>query len=282
MKWLILLFVAIIFILLPYYFLPNEPIEPIKLIYNQNTSNLTISVIDVGQGDSVLVEYNNTYMLVDSGGIEKGYNIVKYLDKKNVTHLKYLVTTHDHEDHTCNIGSVAYRYTIDTYVDDGEISKYEQLHILDQGAKLDTWYRGEHVDLDPGINITVLNPTNKKYDNVNDGSIVLRIVKNNVSFLLTGDIEKQSEKEILLSGLEINSDILKVAHHGSSTSSTNSFLKEVTPEVSVISLGIGNIYGHPNSDVVDRLDDFGIVYRTDKVGTVEIITDGETYNVVIT
>jgi len=139
--------------------------------------------------------------------------------------------------------------------------------------------KGEKIELDPALNIEILNPDSQYSDELNENSIVLRINYGEVSFLFMGDAGLETEKNIIKAGDNIDSDILKVGHHASTSGSGESFITAVSPEISVIEVGAGNDYGHPHAEVLERLPKVSRVYRTDLDGTITVTTDGLTYSV---
>ena len=166
-----------------------------------------------------------------------------------------------------------------TIRDTPEYKEWEEL-IKEEGAKIFIASNGQKIKITKGISIDILFPfegaEGKELENSNDTSIVSRLVLGYNSFLFTGDISEIAEKEIIGKTMEIDSDVLKVAHHGSRYSSSEDFLKEVSPEIAVISVGKDNSYGHPTQEVLENLNKYGIrVLRTDEEGDIKIISDGK-------
>ena len=218
-------------------------------------------------------------MLVNAGNREDDKTILSYLSKQKVKRLDVLVGTHPHEDH---IGGMA---TIIKTLDIGKIympkvstttRTFENtlLAIKNKGLKVTPPVAGSPIQLDPAIKVTILAPNSPKYEDLNNYSIVLKIVYGEISFLLTGDAERESENEMLAKGYDLRAQILKIGHHGSKSSSSAKFLDAVKPKVSVISVGQGNDYGHPAPATVKRLEKYGVVYRTDQYGTVVLESEG--------
>ncbi|MEZ5334350.1 MAG: MBL fold metallo-hydrolase [Methanolobus sp.] len=140
---------------------------------------------------------------------------------------------------------------------------------------------GQTIEFDPSVTITVLNP-GELTGNLNDDSVVLKMTYGSISFLFTGDAEQEAENRMIATGYDIDSDILKVAHHGSTSSTCTEFLEQVSPEVSIIMVGEDNSYGHPHQEIMDRLNIFGCeIYRTDLDGDIIVNTDGNKYTVEI-
>ena len=239
--------------------------------------------IDVGQALSVLVECDGQYMLYDGGNVDDGSLIVSYLQSQGVEQLEYVFCSHAHEDHVGGLAAaLAYFPAYHVYSPVTEAStkcfkdfvKYTQ----QQGLQVEvpavgtTWPLG-------GATVTMVGPV-AQYSDTNDTSIVLRIEYGSTSFLLTGDMEKTAETDLVNSGVNLRADVLQVGHHGSSTSTGYLFLNSVLPEMAVISCGVNNKYGHPHEEPLSILRDAGVdVYRTDLQGTITIGSDGQNYTV---
>ena len=239
--------------------------------------------IDVGQALSVLVECDGQYMLYDGGNVDDGSLVVSYLQGQGVEQLEYVFCSHAHEDHVGGLAAaLAYFPAYHVYSPVTEAStkcfkdfvKYTQ----QQGLQVEvpavgtTWPLG-------GATVTMVGPV-AQYSDTNDTSIVLRIEYGSTSFLLTGDMEKTAETDLVNSGVNLRADVLQVGHHGSSTSTGYLFLNSVLPEMAVISCGVNNKYGHPHEETLSILRDAGVdVYRTDLQGTITIGSDGQNYTV---
>ena len=235
--------------------------------------------IDVGQALSVLVECDGQYMLYDGGNVDDGSLVVSYLQSQGVEQLEYVFCSHAHEDHVGGLAAaLAYFPAYHVYSPVTEAStkcfkdfvKYTQQQGLP--AVGTTWPLG-------GATVTMVGPV-AQYSDTNDTSIVLRIEYGSTSFLLTGDMEKTAETDLVNSGVNLRADVLQVGHHGSSTSTGYLFLNSVLPEMAVISCGVNNKYGHPHEETLSILRDAGVdVYRTDLQGTITIGSDGQNYTV---
>ena len=239
--------------------------------------------IDVGQALSVLVECDGQFMLYDGGNVDDGSLVVSYLQKQGVEELQYVFCSHAHEDHVGGLAAaLAYFPANHVYSPVTEAStkcfrdfvKYTQ----QQGLQVEvpavgtTWPLGS-------ASVTMLGPV-AQYSDTNDTSIVLRIDYGSTSFLLTGDMEKTAESDLVASGANLKADVLQVGHHGSSTSTGYAFLNAVLPEMGIISCGVNNKYGHPHEETLSILRDAGVdVYRTDLQGTITIGSDGQNYTV---
>lgn len=239
---------------------------------------LTVYFFDVGQADCALVRADGHDMLIDAGDRGDDGRVLGLLRDRGVTRLDYIVATHPHADHIGCMASVVREFDFDSILmpdaETGTKTFEELLDAIDEkGAAVDVPSPGDTFSLG-GARVEVLAPA-KGYDNLNDMSIVLRLTYGDTSFLLTGDAEKASERDMLASGLPLSADVLKVGHHGSNTSSREKFLKAVSPKYAVISCGKDNSYGHPDRDTLKRLEDAGAkVFRTDENGTVTAFSDG--------
>lgn len=238
---------------------------------------LKVSFLDVGQADSILINANNKYMLIDAGNNEDGEKLVTYLKSLGVEKFDYVVGTHAHEDHIGGMDNIIDSFDIGTFYMPDVITTTKTFEdVLDSLEKknlnFDTPQIGSTFDLGKAKIETIY--VGKDSKNLNNSSIILKLTYGNVSFLFTGDTESDVEKTLL--NKDIESDVLKVAHHGSNTSSSNAFLKKVNPKYAIISVGTGNSYGHPKSVILDRLEKLGTkIYRTDELGTIIVTTDGE-------
>ena len=239
-----------------------------------------IHFIDVGQADSALVACDGHYMLIDGGNAEDSDLIYSYLETHGVKHLDYMIATHAHEDHIGGLSGALTYATVDVAyspVTEGTTKVFKNMveNLKAQGKKLTVPNAGQSFSLG-SADVTILGPL-KEYRDTNDTSIVLRVDYGETSFLFTGDMETGPEKDLVEAGLNLDADVLKVGHHGSDSSSSYLFLREVTPDYAVISVGEGNKYNHPQTEILERLRDVEAeLYRTDLQGTIIASSDGET------
>ena len=239
--------------------------------------------IDVGQALSVLVECDGQFMLYDGGNVDDGSLVVSYLQDQGVEQLEYVFCSHAHEDHVGGLAAaLAYFPAYHVYSPVTEAStkcfkdfvKYTQQQNLqvEVPAVGTQWALGS-------ATVTMLGPV-AQYEETNDTSIVLRIDYGATSFLLTGDMEADAERDLVASGANLKVDVLQVGHHGSSTSTSYVFLNAVLPEMGIISCGVNNKYGHPHEETLSILRDAKVdVYRTDLQGTITIGSDGQNFTV---
>ena len=244
---------------------------------------LQVHFIDVGQALSVLVECDGQFMLYDGGNVDDGSLVVSYLQQQGVEELQYVFCSHAHEDHVGGLAAaLAYFPAHHVYAPVTEADtkcfrdfvKYTQ----QQGLAVEVPAAGTVWQLGSAT-ITQLGPV-AQYSDTNDTSLVLRLDYGSTSFLLTGDMEADAERDLVNSGANLKADVLQVGHHGSSTSTSYIFLNSVLPEMGVISCGVNNKYGHPHEETLSILRDAGVdVYRTDLLGTITIGSDGQNYTV---
>lgn len=243
--------------------------------------NFSVSFIDVGQADSVLIRNGNYNMLIDAGNNEDGEKLVNYFKSLGIEEFTYVFATHPHEDHIGGMDDIINNFKIDNYYMSNKLSTTKTfMDVLDAldgcNLKYTVPNKGDTLKLGDA-NIKVIYPGDDK-SNINDSSIVLKITYGKNSFLLTGDATSNVERKIY--NEDIKSDVLKVAHHGSSYSLTDVFLDRVKPYYAVISVGKNNIYNHPSNKTLEKLNKRNIkVYRTDLDGTIVFTSDGENLSV---
>lgn len=243
---------------------------------------LTVHFIDVGQGDAIAIQSpGDQWVLIDGGDVEAGAAVVvPYLTRQGVKKLDLVIMTHPHSDHIGGLVDVVQSFPIKQVIADGQVHTtriFERLllAIKERNIPFALARRGQVYDLGSGATLTILHPYALVFDSMNDNGVVARLDYKAVSFLFTGDGESEMEKDLLRSNLPLKSDVLKVGHHGSETSTTAAFLARVSPKIAVISVGEGNPFGHPSSVVLERLSKQGVlVQRTDRQGTIVVRTDG--------
>lgn len=242
------------------------------------SGSFTIHFIDVGQADSALVTCDGHSMLIDGGNADDSNLVYSVLQRETDGHLDYVVGTHAHEDH---IGGLSGAFEADTAdVTFCPVTKYDSKAFRNFKTRADE--RGGGITI-PAVGdtftlgeatVTVV-AVNSVPEDTNNTSIVIRIVYGDTSFLFTGDAEQETEEKILESDQDIESTVLKVGHHGSSTSTSQAFLDAVNPTYAVISCGKDNSYGHPHSETLTKLASAGVeVFRTDELGDIYCTSDG--------
>jgi len=246
---------------------------------------LSVHFIDVGQADSIFIKLpTGKTMLIDAGNNIDGEDVVRYIRRQGVDTIDYLIGTHPHADHIGGMDDVIENLNIENiYMPrvTADTMTFEEvlLAIKDKGLKITEVKAGTLVT-DETVRAEFVAPCGSYYEELNDYSAVLKLTYGNKTFLFTGDAEELSEREILRK-YDVDADVLKVGHHGSNTSSCYEFLKAVSPEIAVISVGENNDYKHPSKKILNRIEKTGAtVYRTDLNGNIILICDGENIDVV--
>ena len=256
---------------------PEEGSAPLTLPGDDST--FSVRYIDVGQADAALVECDGRYMLIDGGNKGDSDVIYTVLNNGGIELLDIVVASHVHEDHIGGLPAALVRADADLILcptaeyDSDEFMDFRK-YALQRCPKITVPQPGDTYVLGSAT-VTVLGVNSA--DSINDTSIVLKVQYGETSFLFTGDAEEPAEQAIMTSGQDLSATVLKVGHHGSSTSSTAKFLDAVDPDYAVISVGKNNSYGHPAEETLQKLADRSIqVYRTDQMGDILCTSDGQT------
>lgn len=241
---------------------------------DENTLN--VYFIDVGQADSILLENKGHYMLIDAGNNEDGPKLVKYFSEFGIKEFDYVVGTHAHEDHIGGMDDIIKNFKIDNfYMPDAITTTKTFEDVLDALEETNVIFQTPKVNQTFNLQDTTITTLSVTADekNLNDTSIVLKVKHGTNTFLFMGDASTKIEKNLL--NKDIKSDVLKVGHHGSRYSTSLEFLKKVSPEYAVISVGENNTYKHPHEEILKRLEEQNIqIYRTDKQGTILAKSNG--------
>ena len=249
-----------------------------------NGSTMAVHFIDVGQGDSILIEADGRYMLIDAGDNNKGNLVVDYLNNLEIETLDYVIGTHPHSDHVGGLDTVINAFPIKTVIMPEVLhttKTFEDvLDAIDQkNLKITKAVVGNEYTLG-SASFIIIAPNSNTYKNLNDYSVGIKLTYGNTSFVLTGDAEHLSEKEMLQNSIDLSADVLKLGHHGSASSNIPSFLDGVSPSFAVISVGEDNKYGHPHEETLQAMVVRKIpIFRTDKQGSILFVSDGETITV---
>lgn len=252
-----------------------------------SSADLSVHFIDVGQGDCTLILCEGHSMLIDAGESDQGDKVVEYLKAQGITKIDCVIGTHPHSDHIGGLRAVV--------ESDIKIDKLIMPKIPDEQVPTSyTYTKLLKAIINKGLTVTkaddstfnlgsaVINTytPKKTYNNLNDYSVTTKITHGNNSFLVTGDLGKQSEKELIERGCDLSAKVLQAGHHGSKESSTKRFLKKVNPSYVVIQCGAGNSYGHPHSEALERMSKYTTeIYRSDKDGTIVFESDKEGMNI---
>lgn len=262
--------------------------------HHASDGELTVKVLNIGQGDSILIQTGEKTVLVDTSDVDERDKLRAELKKADVKKIDTIILTHPHADHIGGMDVVLDEYPVGMVYDNGMpstsklflgyVKKLKEKKIERKGL-----VAGDRVDLGGGAVFEVLAPSAElvKEGNVkgykhdpNNESVVGRLVYGNFSMMLTGDAEKKEEQEILAAGSSVQSTILKSGHHGSKTSSSADFLRAVRPEAALISCGMNNDYGHPHKETMKKYHALDIpVYVTAENGTITVTSDGKTYDI---
>lgn len=262
----------------------DTPSDANKMTYSENSNSVTgelkVHFLNIGEADSILIEQNNEYMLIDAGNEENEEFIKKYLDLIGVKEFKYVVATHPHNNHIGSMDYIVNTYNIENlYFPSATTTTKAYSNFISavnsKNIKLTSPKVGETFNLGQA-KCTILAPNSLKYEDLNNYSIVVKIEFGNNSFLFDGDAEKESENEMLLNNLDLKADVIKIGNSGSKSATAKEFLNEVNPKYAIISVGSGNEYGYPHKETLDKLISKNIeVYRTDINGTIVAISDGD-------
>jgi len=249
---------------------------------------LIVKVLDIGQGDAILIRVAGQTVLVDTGDIEHREQMVAYIKKEGITTIDKVIITHPHADHLGGMPGILDNFKVGHIYDSGKTSTtalYRQYlsAVNKKNIPFTVATPGSEIIIGDNIKLKIFAPDKSLLaeTEMNNSSIVAKLIYNKFSMLLTGDAEKESEALMLKSYAgELKSNVLKAGHHGSNTSSTPELLKAVGAEAAIISLGANNDYHHPHPSTLKKYEQAKLkVYRTDLDGTVTITSDGNTYNI---
>lgn len=258
-------------------------------LYSSSSLNneMIIHYIDVGQGDCILIQVNEKNLLIDSGSSSNRNELLNYLTKLKIKKFDYIIATHPHEDHIGNMDTIIKRFDVDKFyspkVTHPSICFENMVNaLIDKSLKINILAKdASKINLGKNTNVEIFSPLkNMISDNYNDYSSVIKLTFHNNSFLFTGDAEVYTENQLLSDNIDLKSDIIKIGHHGSKTSTSYNFLHEVNPSFAIISVGENNTYDHPSMDTLLNLELMNIqTYRTNLNGTIIVTSNGNTISI---
>ena len=252
----------------------------------EKSNDLKVHFIDVGQGDSTLIQLaDGKTILIDGGNKADSSVIIDYLKALNIKSIDYLIATHPHEDHIGSLPAIIKYFNIGNIympkiTHNTKIFEDLLLSIKAKGYKINTAAAGVKIIDTIDHKLVILAPNSEEYKDLNNYSAVVKLTYKKSSFLFAGDAEDVSENEMMKQSRDIQADVLKVGHHGGRTSSTKDFLEAVAPKYAIISVGLDNDYGHPHKETMERLQALKLkIFRTDEQGTIVASSNGKTISI---
>lgn len=260
-----------------------------EIIASESSGEIMVTFIDVGQGDSILIEDNGHNMLIDTGYYSEYDNLTATLNEHGVDTIDCLVLTHPDADHIQSAPEIISEYSVQkiyTTKIESESKSYEHLKKIISLFGVDVIYpsAGDYIDFGSATYYVAGPIKNEKdvYDDVNSYSLIIKIINGNDSFLLTGDATGDETNDILNTGIDVSAMVYKAAHHGSANDGCNDsgFVNAVNPQIAVISCGVDNTYGHPHRETMQLFNNKELyVYRTDTMGSITFLSTGDSINV---
>lgn len=247
----------------------------------KEAGEMKVHFLDVGQGLSILVQSDGQTMIYDGGDKSTSSFVVSYLQKQNITTIDYLISSHYDSDHMAGLIGCLNTFDVKNvissdYEHDSKLYQSFIQTVADKGLPMQHPAVGTEFSFGSG-SFQILAPATIDPNDSNKNSVAIKLTNGDNSFIFTGDAENTSEKAMCESGIDLSCDVLVPGHHGSATATSWDFLQATVPEYAVISCGKDNQYGHPDKDVMDKLESMDIqVYRTDKQGTIIAVSDGTT------
>ena len=249
-------------------------------VVTQN-GEMKVHFLDVGQGLSILVQSEGKTIIYDGGDRKTSSFVVSYLKKQNIKTIDYLISSHYDADHMAGLIGCLKAFDVkhvisSDYEHDSKLYKSFVKAVKADGLTMEHPAVGETFTFGSG-KFTILAPSTIDKKGSNNNSVAIKLENGDNSFVFTGDAEHASENAMCNTGIDLECDVLVPGHHGSATATSWDFLQKTVPEYAVISCGANNKYGHPDKDTMDKLESMEIkVYRTDKQGTITVVSDGNT------
>ncbi len=263
----------------------NDIVSKEPKVENLN-GNLEISYLNVGQGDSAYIKVNDFDILIDAGPRSDADALLQQLEEKDIDDFEMIIATHPHEDHIGGMAKVFEKYDVESFYMPKvthTTKTFENMvnAINKEGIKIKQIKEGMSFDLGEGAKIDVYSPIYESYEEFNDYSPIMKLTFGQNEFMFTGDAEAHAEQDVVAKyPTNLKADVLKFGHHGSSTSSTEEFVKAVSPKYGIISCGVDNTYGHPHRETLEKISKYNIeAYRTDKQGQINVTSDGMTIKI---
>ena len=273
--------ISIIICIFAISLLPSSVVNKSTDAFSEEKNSFKVHFIDVGQGDSILITVNNKTLLIDSGPKDSENQLLSYIREQNIKKFDYVIATHPHEDHIGNMDKIIYNYTVGAFYSPKVTTTSKTFEdmvesLLSKNMKINVLKAGtSSMDLGDNTSITIFSPNKTYYENLNNYSPIIRITYGNTSFVFTGDAEIEIENEVLSTNPSLKSDVLKLGHHGSKTSTSENFFKAIDPSITVISCGRDNKYNHPSTETKDLLKKHRPkCFRTDLDGTIVLESNG--------
>ncbi|NGT91930.1 ComEC/Rec2 family competence protein [Clostridium perfringens] len=248
-------------------------------------SGMSVTYLNVGQGDSQLIQVNGINMLIDAGTNAGANDLVKDLKNRGIKTIDIAIATHPHEDHIGGMDEVLENFDVKSFYAPKvahTTKTYENMlkAVKNEGLKIKQIKEGTKIDLGKDTEVQVYSPVKSQYEELNNYSPVMKISYGQNSFMFTGDAESLVEKEILNENKDLKADVLKLGHHGSHSSTSEEFLKAVDPSIAIVSCAKDNKYGHPHKETMSNLKKAGItVYETFRDGDITISSNGKKLDV---
>ncbi len=258
---------------------------------NLGSKQLQIHMLDIGQGDSLLIiTPEKKSILIDAGLVKAAPKVIEALEENNIENIDLVVASHPHADHIGGIPKVLDAVPAKKFLDSGQehpTATYEKMltKVKEKIGKLTIARAGQKFELDSGVKLEVLGPSEPLLERVsgsieNANSVILMLTYGDFRMIFTGDSEDETEARLLEKGFNLKAQVLKVAHHGSQYATSDEFLKKVNPEAAIISCGEDNNYGHPAPPTLEKLKNDKVkVYRTDLQGQITVVSDGKNYQI---